>query len=558
MQTQFEVFIDSLGNVSMSRGMVLDLTGPQPNYFPVGASSSDDPLNAEYRLSSNSTTEFSGGSGENILISGSLSNPSIDVFGNYRKTSLSSWSKKNNFSIEFNESLLIHEISDGVGVIATFPGLEMQRETIRCSSFGYNGGQGNFTFKVFLGIDQGDVSFYYDAYSVPDIFIVSYDGVDVINTGLVGKPGVYDGVQVNTVGPESGIVSFTKGSANPQVAYVTVIAPYTGTAWEFNLGCPNGSAASNPPKPPGVPTDSDKLLFAATSTTFGEQNNNNTPFTLDVIYENKQSLSEFDNSLAIESGVPLSAVINTFAGVYNPTGYSLWQKENLLINTPVSVYVETGYPFNVNGFPPDLFLDSTTGRDFSDGSYFLNYVGSELYEYSLSDSTDIVSYMPANQSLSPVGYYLATAYGALTYGDGASPGILFNNVEFQATPLFLNLYSKTDGSGELHDGTDVVASASQVDQLVPSGVYLATQYGKDTYNSGVDFELNFSGRVRNTAYGWFYIQVNFTGTTVTSVSGPFFKNNMPDNTPTLKNIPIAFSDGYGTVDQIHEGTLIFK
>ena len=545
MQTQFEVFIDSLGNVSMSRGMVLDLTGAQPEYFPVGESSINDPLNETYRLSSNATTEFSGGSGENIFVSGSLANPSIDVFGHYRKTSLPSWSKKNGFNIQFNSISRLHEISDGIDVLATFPGLETQRDLVQCSSLAQNSGQGDFIFEVFLGTDLGVVDFDYEAFSIPDRFIVSYNGVDVIDTGFVGDSGIYDGNNITVSGDGTGSTSFTKSSAEPRIAYVRVIAPFSGTAWNFNMGCPGGASNANPPRPPRVTNDVSKLLFTATSTTYGDTINESA-FTLDVIYENKQPDSFFN----------CTSTLDIFSGTYYPKGYSRWSKSVLFTTASIPQLISVSGA----GTFPSLYLDQINETDFSDGTYFLNYIGSSLYNYSISDATNVISYLAANvntnQFISPIGVYTATAYGAATYG--VTVGEVLNYVEFPSTRVFFDLYSKPDGSAELHDGTNIVASISQADQLSPNGTYLVTQYGKDTYNFGDDFEILFSDVVRNTAGGWFYIQVNFNGTIVDSVSGPFFRNNMPDNTTTLKNIPIAYSYGNGVVDQIHEGTLIFK
>jgi len=551
MQTQFEVFIDNLGNVSMSRGMVLDLTGAQPAYFPVGESSADDPLNATFRLSSNSTTEFSGGSGENIFIDGSLTNPSILTFGHFRKTALSSWSNKSGYNITFNPNTHLHEINDGTDVIATFAGFEIRRDLYQCASLATNGGQGNFTYEVFLGTGTGTVNFSYDAYSIPDSFTVQYNGVNVINTGLVGTSGYYDGVYASA-GTTPGSASFNKTSANPQYAYVTVTAPFAGTAWNFTLGCPGGTSNATPARPPGTTSDGTKLLFTATSTAYG-QSLNGSAFTLDVIYENVRSTSNFNCTATVQNLAGVNnPTIPIFAGVYNPTGYSKWVKTVLVptISSPQQIYVYSNSTF------PALMYTETSNRVFTNGSYVLQYVGSSSYEYSLSDGTGIVAYLPANGVSDPQGNYLATAYCHTTYG--IPIGGIANTAIFPSSPVYFELYSEGDGSAELYDGTAVVATIAQTDQLVPIGNYTPTTYGKNTYNFGEDFEILFSNTNRVTASGWFYIQVNLSGSSVTSVKGPFFKNFLPNNTSTLKNIPIAYSNGNGTVDQIHEGVLIFK
>lgn len=551
MQTQFEVFIDNLGNVSMSRGMVLDLTGAQPEYFPVGESSADDPLNATFRLSSNSTTEFSGGSGENIFVSGSLTNPAILTFGHFRKTALSSWSNKSSYNITFNSTTLLHEISDGTGVIATFAGLEMRRDLYECASLATSGGQGNFTYEVFLGTGTGTVDFSYSAFTIPDQFTVKYNGANVINTGLVGTSGYYNGVYVSA-GASPGSASFTKTSANPQYAYVTVTAPFAGTAWSFTLGCPGGASNATPARPPGTPSDDTKLLFTATSTAYG-QGLNGSAFTLDVIYENVKSTSDFICTATVQNLANVDdPTIPIVAGIYSAKGYSRWVKTVLvpIVSSPQQIYIYSNSTF------PALTYTETSDRVFTNGSYVLQYVGSSSYEYSLSDGTAIVAYLPANGASDPQGNYLATAYCETTYG--VPFGLVANTAIFPSSAVYFDLYSKYDGSAELHDGTAVVATIAQTDQLVPIGNYTPTTYGKDTYNFGENFEILFSNTNRVTAAGWFYIQVNLSGSSVTSVKGPFFKNFLPDNTSTLKNIPIAYSNGNGTVDQIHEGVLIFK
>jgi hypothetical protein len=109
---------------------------------------------------------------------------------------------------------------------------------IMCSAGQSSGGQGEESFVVVLGSTAGTVTLDYDAYSVPDRFRVSYNGVTVIDTGLVGDSGNYDGEDVVTAGPGSGSASFFKPADGPTFAVVTVNAPYSGTAWEFNLGCP--------------------------------------------------------------------------------------------------------------------------------------------------------------------------------------------------------------------------------------------------------------------------------------------------------------------------------
>lgn len=135
----------------------------------------------------------------------------------------------------------------------------------------YSGGQSYPTTETIgLGEDIGDVDLNYDAISVPDRFIVRWDGSVVIDTGYRGSSsydfggglrsdftssllGEIDPITLNTypdfttypddgypriVGPGSGTASFNKNLTTPTIATVEVYAPMTTTVWSFTLGCP--------------------------------------------------------------------------------------------------------------------------------------------------------------------------------------------------------------------------------------------------------------------------------------------------------------------------------
>ena len=134
-----------------------------------------------------------------------------------------------NYSLEFNCPTAIPTIPCGAG-----------------SS--YSGGEAYPTIQqVTLGSDTGTVYLQYNAYSIPDKFIVEFDGVEVINTGYVGD--AYHQTSLNNAlaalgepaetiqGTGSGSVSFNKTST-VSTAIVKVYAPMSGTGWNFTLGCP--------------------------------------------------------------------------------------------------------------------------------------------------------------------------------------------------------------------------------------------------------------------------------------------------------------------------------
>lgn len=101
---------------------------------------------------------------------------------------------------------------------------------------------------ITLGSGLGNVQLSFNAQSVPDKFIVIYDGVEVINTGYRGdssQQAALDaalaarGLPPETImGTGIGTQSFTKSTASPATALVRVFAPIAGTAWGYTLGCP--------------------------------------------------------------------------------------------------------------------------------------------------------------------------------------------------------------------------------------------------------------------------------------------------------------------------------
>ena len=107
-------------------------------------------------------------------------------------------------------------------------------------------GAGYWEYTMQLGGGVGNVSFFYDSYQIPDKFVVEYDGEVIIDTGFVGDSSYnsqlrslgYDNVQSTG----QGTLSFVKQNPLPETAIVKVIAPLNSTAWEFNMGCPDGVA----------------------------------------------------------------------------------------------------------------------------------------------------------------------------------------------------------------------------------------------------------------------------------------------------------------------------
>ena len=116
---------------------------------------------------------------------------------------------------------------------------------------GVNTIQGNVTFPTIYNINLGDttgvVTLTFEAYGIPDKFIVRYDGSEVINTGYRGNTTwqadldaelTSRGLPTETIiAPPNGTATFNK-TTNTATAQLIVYAPLPNTAWEASLSCP--------------------------------------------------------------------------------------------------------------------------------------------------------------------------------------------------------------------------------------------------------------------------------------------------------------------------------
>ena len=107
---------------------------------------------------------------------------------------------------------------------------------------GGSGGRGYFEITVQLGAGTGNITFDFDAYTVPDQFQVYWNNSLVIDTGFRGSSAYNAQLNAlgypNVSGGGSGSSSFNKTLASPTTALVVITAPIVGTAWQFLMGCP--------------------------------------------------------------------------------------------------------------------------------------------------------------------------------------------------------------------------------------------------------------------------------------------------------------------------------
>jgi formylglycine-generating enzyme required for sulfatase activity len=111
---------------------------------------------------------------------------------------------------------------DGLTIERTFS-LKVQPA---CGTTALSGGPGTTINNIRVGTDAGNISFFYDAYTVPDAFKVEANGVVYVNTGSISG---------------SATASFCKPAGVTSIK-VTVTGP-NGTAWRYTLGCPSGTCS---------------------------------------------------------------------------------------------------------------------------------------------------------------------------------------------------------------------------------------------------------------------------------------------------------------------------
>jgi len=397
--SQFTTTRSNIGDMSIEAGVVIDLTAATTSIFNTARTNGGQAVPMQPLITGNfpsnrAQPRFAGGSSRNMLIE-TATNDDIPS-GWFKQIKKYEWACEDprfNVLVNSNGSL---EWSDDTDVIMTAPaGSIPLDERIICTAIVTDGGPGNSEYIVDLGSATGLVTLTFDAYTVPDIFTVEYNGTEVINTGYRGVSGTYDGVAVVVAGPGAGTASFTKSTASPSFCIVRVTAPFTGTAWTLNLSCPGGAA------PPYTPSATGRNTFTATSTAYGNSLNGGTAFTRSVMYEGKEVETEIEmTSVALGGTFPFT-------------------------QSTVTHWVETG-----NQFRCDI---SSAGVA------------------TISDHSQVIAIRPtvagAEQYLDPTGSYDSTAYGRNTYNNGVDFSIAINMVV--TPPLALYTYLKaavTSGS----------------------------------------------------------------------------------------------------------------
>lgn len=90
-----------------------------------------------------------------------------------------------------------------------------------CNEAQESGGRGTFTFAHYVGGGTGTVTFSYDAYSIPDQFVVRTVAGERFSTGQLVSGAQTVPILLN----------------DEPIVFVSVSAPNQGTAWDYTLSC---------------------------------------------------------------------------------------------------------------------------------------------------------------------------------------------------------------------------------------------------------------------------------------------------------------------------------
>ncbi|MGC4013449.1 MAG: hypothetical protein QM755_02865 [Luteolibacter sp.] len=215
----------------------------------------------------------------------------------------------------------------------------------------------------------------------------------------------------------------------------------------------------------------------------------------------------------------------------------------------------------------------------------------------LHDGTDVLASAPpgtlATTSV-PTGTFVlsSTAYGESTYTSGtpftvgatpeADPGAyVFPGVEllpngatvptqtFSASDAdhyagdvdaTWSIIIHADGSADVSDGTDVVATRTEGTPHEPSGTYSATAYGLANYlaTDAEDFFLTVQMPPGMPMDSWVYVVLTESSPGVIgSVEGPFRGDTLPSSSSSVFYVPIGFTESPGVVHQLQDGPILW-
>jgi len=230
------------------------------------------------------------------------------------------------------------------GFLTGVSSIDVLSTVVQCDeSFSPTGQSGNFTYDLDFGSDTGVVGIEYNAYSVPDRFLIEYDGV-VYDSGFVGSnsydsqliaAGV-DPADINTGSPSTGAgsLTFSKPNSFPTQGKVTVLAPLGSTGWTVKGVCASSSNAQP------------NLDIQPTSLNTGFVG---VPFSVDLIASDDGVITSWevdwkDGTVDTGTGHPPSTLTHTYASpfsglvlfrVFDDGGLTNGDSTNISIDEPL-------------------------------------------------------------------------------------------------------------------------------------------------------------------------------------------------------------------------------
>jgi len=114
-----------------------------------------------------------------------------------------------------------------------------------------------------------------------------------------------------------------------------------------------------------------------------------------------------------------------------------------------------------------------------------------------------------------------------------------------------------DGTADISDATDIIATRSNEVFLQSQGVYNSTTYGADTYNDGAPFVVTIGYVPAMPLTLWVWLEIALNAGAFDGATGPFVGTSLPANSATKKVYPIYYSNGLGEAKQFTLGPIIW-
>jgi 23S rRNA U2552 (ribose-2'-O)-methylase RlmE/FtsJ len=194
--------------------------------------------------------------------------------------------------------------------------------------------------------------------------------------------------------------------------------------------------------------------------------------------------------------------------------------------------------------PVGTFTSTIAGEDtYNGGSAFTL---ASTYE---GRAEDVVANALVEGTIAPFGTFNQIIDGQYSFSNGSWEADADNN---------WTITIDSAGDAELSDGTNLVATRPEGELLDPTGTYLSTTYGSETYNGNAGFYFTVGIELVPPLAGYVHAKLTLSSGRVTSADGIFFAASMPANSSTEQYVPIAYSDGAGKVVQIQQGPIYWK